>query len=168
MCAGRNFTEMSDGERLAIGATRISACELNHPGGCLGVRLETSSGSIVYATDYEPGLREFDAGLRELARGADLLIADAQYAPEQLAGARKGWGHSSWLDSVRVAQDAGAKNLVLFHHDPDSADKTVDGFLRQARRNFENVWGAAEGMEIAIAGQRVEVHAHEAPLLTPA
>jgi len=35
----------------------------------------------------------------------------------------------------------GAKTLVLFHHDPDSTDRMVDGLLRQARKNFDSVFG---------------------------
>ncbi len=50
-----------------------------------------------------------------------MLIYDAQYSPEQLARTRKGWGHSSWLEGVKIAREAKVRNLVLFHHDPDSS-----------------------------------------------
>ena len=39
---------------------RITARWLNHPQGCLGFRFETPAGTIVYATDNEPGIPEFD------------------------------------------------------------------------------------------------------------
>jgi len=121
----------------------------------LGFRFETPVGTIVYATDNEPGRPELDAALRELAEGADIFINDAQYTPKQLE-AHGGWGHSTWAEGVRIAKDAGVRHLVLFHHDPDSSDKAVDGILREAREAFENTWAAAEGMVMTLDATRME------------
>lgn len=153
MKATRNYTEVSGGDVLTIQGTRVTARWLNHPQGCLGFRFETSAGVVVYATDNEPGDPAYDKNLRELAAGADVFINDAQYTSEQLAGPRKGWGHSSWREGVNIAREVGAKNLVLFHHDPDSTDSVLDGRLREARDTFEGVWMAAEGMVISLDGQ---------------
>ena len=122
MNAKRRFQEVADGDAFFIGENRISTRALNHPQGCLGFRIETPAGMVVYATDNEPGNPELDKSLRELAQGADIFINDAQYTPEQLAGPKRGWGHSSWKEGVKVAREVGAKTLVLFHHDPDSTD----------------------------------------------
>ncbi len=157
MSAAREFSEVSGGERFEINGTRITTRWLNHPQGCLGFRFETSAGTVVYATDNEPGVPKLDQNLRELAEGADVFINDAQYTPEQLAATRKGWGHSSWHEGVKVAQEVGVGNLVLFHHDPDSNDKTVDGILRDARQKFESVWAASEGMVMTLGEERIEV-----------
>ncbi|MFQ5778993.1 MAG: MBL fold metallo-hydrolase, partial [Terriglobia bacterium] len=81
---------------FAVGGARIRTCPLNHPQGALAYRIDYERASLVYATDYEPGIPELDRALRRLARGADVLISDAQYYPEELRGLRKGWGHSSW------------------------------------------------------------------------
>jgi phosphoribosyl 1,2-cyclic phosphodiesterase len=150
MNAKRKFKEVSGGDTFKIGANEITTGWLNHPQGCLGFRIDTSAGSVVYATDNEPGDPKLDQSLRELAAGADIFINDAQYTPEQLASNRKGWGHSSWLDGVRVAKEVGAKTLVLFHHDPDSTDRTVDAILRHAREEFDSVFAACEGMVITL------------------
>jgi hypothetical protein len=111
----------------------------------------------VYATDSEPGNPILDKSLRELAAGADIFINDAQFSPEQLATTRKGWGHSSWLEGVKIADEVGVKNLVLFHHDPDSTDKAVDSILRDARGRFANVWAAAEGMVMTLGQDDLDV-----------
>ena len=160
MTAKKHFAEVSGGESFTIGENKITARHLNHPQGCLGYRIETPGGTIAYATDNEPGDAKLDAELRELAAGADIFINDAQYTPEQLAAARRGWGHSSWREGVKVARDAGAKTLVLFHHDPDSTDRIVDGLLRQAREEFDSVFAASEGMVITLGAADGKFEAH--------
>lgn len=161
MSAARQFREISGDETFEIQGTRVTARWLNHPQGCLGYRLDTAAGTIVYATDNEPGVPELDRSLRQLAEGADIYIHDAQYSPEQIASSRKGWGHSSWLEGVKVARESGAKNLFLFHHDPDSSDKTVDGFLQAARQEFPSTWAATEGMILTLDNKNVEVTLRE-------
>jgi phosphoribosyl 1,2-cyclic phosphodiesterase len=157
MSAPREFTEVSGGDQFDVPGARVTARWLNHPQGCLGFRFETPAGTVAYATDNEPGDPKLDQSLRELAAGADIFINDAQFTPEQLAATRKGWGHSSWLAGAKTAEEAGAKNLVLFHHDPDSTDKIMDGILREARGRFAHVWAAAEGMVMTLCEGNLDV-----------
>ncbi|MBI3405221.1 MAG: MBL fold metallo-hydrolase [Acidobacteria bacterium] len=157
MPAAREFSEVVGGDKFEINGTKITARWLNHPQGCLGFRFETTAGTIVYATDNEPGVPELDRSLLELADGADIFINDSQYTPEELATTRKGWGHSSWLEGVKVCERAKAKNLVLFHHDPDSSDRIVDDLLRDSRERFQNVWGAAEGLVMTLQDGKVNM-----------
>jgi phosphoribosyl 1,2-cyclic phosphodiesterase len=155
MSASREFTEVAGGDSFQVCDTRVITRLLNHPQGCLGFRFETPVGTIVYATDNEPGRPEFDDSLRELAQGADILINDAQFTPAQME-THRGWGHSSWAAGVRLAKEAGVRHLVLFHHDPDSSDKAVDTILRDAREQFENTWAAAEGMVMTLGDGKME------------
>jgi phosphoribosyl 1,2-cyclic phosphodiesterase len=161
MTASRIFHEIGGGDKWEIEGTRITTCSLNHPQGCLGYRLDTAGGSVTYATDNEPGVAECDNNLLELAHQADVLIYDAQYSPEQLATARKGWGHSSWLEGVKIARESKARNLILFHHDPDSSDAAVDGFLSAARQEFPATWAATEGMSVTMSERGVGVTMRE-------
>jgi phosphoribosyl 1,2-cyclic phosphodiesterase len=156
MSAKREFREVAGRDSFAVGDTRVTTRWLNHPQGCLGFRFDTPAGTIVYATDNEPGDPKFDRNLLELAEGADIFINDSQYTPEQLA-THHGWGHSTWLEGVRIAKAAGVRNLLLFHHDPDSTDRIVDGILREARGKFENAWAAAEGMTLTLTGGQMDV-----------
>src|SRR6266699_1036794 len=160
MSAKRKFKEVDGGDSFTVGENKIMARWLNHPQGCLGFRIETPAGIVAYATDNEPGDAKLDGSLRELAAGADIFINDAQFTPEQLETTRKGWGHSSWLEGVKVARQAGAKTLVLFHHDPDSTDRMVDSILRRAREEFDSVFAASEGMVVTLGapGDRVQAH----------
>jgi phosphoribosyl 1,2-cyclic phosphodiesterase len=160
MNAKRKFQEVEGGDSFHIGKNKVTARWLNHPQGCLGFRIETTAGTVVYATDNEPGDAKLEKNLRELANGADIFINDAQFTPEQLATTKKGWGHSSWKEGVHVARESGATTLVLFHHDPDSSDRAVDTILRQAREEFDSVFAASEGMVITLgaAGDQVQAH----------
>ena len=123
---------------------------LNHPQGCLGFRLETQDKVLVYATDNEPGDPVFDKNVRKLAEGADVLIYDAQYLPEEYAAHKQGWGHSHWREAINVVMESGAKELILFHHDPDHTDECIDAVVTQAREYYPKVRAASEGMEILL------------------
>jgi hypothetical protein len=160
MSAKRKFQEVDGGESFTIGENKITTRWLNHPQGCLGFRIETPAGTVAYATDNEPGSAKLDESLRELAANADIFINDAQFTPEQLETTRKGWGHSSWLEGVKTARRAGAKTLVLFHHDPDSTDRKLDSILKQARDEFDSVFSASEGMVITLGAPGEPVQAH--------
>jgi hypothetical protein len=160
MNAKRKFREVEGGESFEIGENKITTRWLNHPQGCLGFRIETPAGTVVYATDNEPGVPPLDKNLRELAADADIFINDAQYAPSQLATTRKGWGHSAWSEGVKVGRESNVKTLVLFHHDPDSTDRIVDQLLRKAREEFDSVFAASEGMVITLGAASEPVQAH--------
>jgi len=160
MTARRKFREVQGDESFRVGDNKVTARWLNHPQGCLGFRIETAAGTVAYATDNEPGDPALDRSLRELAADADIFINDAQFTPAQLASTRKGWGHSTWKEGVKIAREVNAKTLVLFHHDPDSTDRMVDAILRGAREEFDSVFGASEGMVITLgaAGEPVQAH----------
>jgi len=149
MPAERHFREVAESP-LRIGGAVVHFAELNHPQGCVGYRLEADGGVLVLATDTEPGSPVHDRALRDLARGADLFLYDSQYTPEQSEGEKKGWGHGTWEEGVRIAREAGVQRLLLFHHDPDHDDACVDSLVAQARRGFPNTTGAAEGMEFCL------------------
>ena len=88
------------------------------------------------------------------AEGADVLIYDAQYLPEEYAANKRGWGHSHWREAINVIMESGAKELVLFHHDPDHDDRLIDKVVEDARNYYPRVRAAAEGMEVRISAAR--------------
>jgi phosphoribosyl 1,2-cyclic phosphodiesterase len=147
MAAVRKFSEVTEAP-MKIQDFTIQARRINHPQGCLSFRIENNRKVVVYATDNEPGVPPSDRTIRELARGADILIYDSQYTREQLGQEKKGWGHSSWEEGTLISQEAGVKELILFHHDPDSDDPMIDRLQEAARRRFPNCRAAFEGLEI--------------------
>ena len=122
---------------------------MNHPQGAFGYRIESSGAVVVYASDLEHGHAGLDSVLRDYAQGADILIYDAQYTPEEYKN-HQGWGHSTWHQGIRVARDAKVKQLILFHHDPWHDDWFLDDLVREARRHFDNTVGAREGWMVSL------------------
>ena len=148
----------SDPETATVKIYRSHA----HPGGVHVYRIDYHERSLVYATDAE-GYVGGDRKLAAFARGADLLIHDAQYSEEhyrgQIAGlpSTQGYGHSTPQMACELANAAGVRELVLFHHDPNYADETVAGLEVRARTSFPNVCAAYEGLVIHI-GQSMNVY----------
>ena len=71
------------GRRVRRGPTRVTSYRHNHPGGAFTYRIESQGKVLVFCTDIEHG-DGIDPNIVELARGADLLIHDAQYTPDEL------------------------------------------------------------------------------------
>ena len=148
LAAKQDFGAVSAEGDSQAGIT-VRAFPMNHPQGAFGYRFESNGAVIVHASDFEHGHPELDAVLREYARDADILICDSQFTPEEYE-ARKGWGHSTWLECTRIAREAGVKRLVLFHHAPEHNDAAVTEIERQARSHFENTVAAKEGMVLRV------------------
>ena len=158
MPSGIAFEELN-GDSFQIGKIRVSLCRTNHPGVCHGYRLDTSAGSICYVPDHEVGRADSGpeaAAVAQLLHDADLVILDSQYTAEEYRG-REGWGHSAMEDAVRVARDARAKRLQLFHHDPSHDDEFLDQMLQKARRiamgSGMRVESAREGEQVTLAAK---------------
>lgn len=123
---------------------------LRHPnGGVLNFRLERAGKALVMATDVE-GTEGQEGDLVDFARGADLLMHDAQYTDEEYEKFTQGWGHSTWRMAADVAWRAQVGRLVLYHHDPSHDDAAVEAMERQARAKFPRCISACEGLEIRI------------------
>lgn len=143
-------------ERVSVGPRGVEVHGIagQHPDGAFLYRLEHRGHAVVYATDIESNPAS-DAQVIAFARGADVLIYDAQYTPEEYRGlvgrgSKVGWGHSTMLDAARIAREAGVRTLVLFHHDPHQDDAAVVEKERRARAIFEDTVAAREGLVIEL------------------
>ncbi|TFG50361.1 MAG: MBL fold metallo-hydrolase [Gemmatimonadales bacterium] len=133
--------ELRSGDVTRVPGFEVRSFGLSHPGGALGYRITPDGGgpTVAYLTDNELGsggaarvAPDWRESLVQFVRDSTLLIHDAMYTPA-LVTERSGWGHSSALDAVTLAADAGVKQLALFHHDPEHDDGHVDGLLAMAR-----------------------------------
>lgn len=128
--------------------TRVETLLLNHPGGSYGYKWTRNGKSIVVCTDVEHS-NGIDERVVEFARGADLLVHEGQYTPEELK-TRAGWGHSSYLQAIEVAQRAEVKQLAITHHDPDHNDDFLRAMEKQCQDIFPDSVLAREGMEFSV------------------
>ena len=117
--------------------------------GCLVSRIEYGGRSLVFATDVENPLHN-DRQLIEFARGADVLIHDAQYTEDAYAASKRGFGHSTPQMATAVARAAGVKQLILFHHDPEYDDALLEQVEQAARGEFSGILLAREGLELSL------------------
>ena len=89
----------------------------------------------------------------DLARDADLLVHDAQYTVDEF-WSRVSFGHSAADYAVRLGIKAGARRLLLFHHDPfhddDALDRIVAHCQTLARGTDLQVEGAIEGSTVEL------------------
>jgi phosphoribosyl 1,2-cyclic phosphodiesterase len=144
-------------EPWRIGGVEITPSLVLHNGPTLGYRLRENGASCCYLPDHEPGLGgdlkraapEWISG-HELARGASLLIHDAQYSDREYEKHR-GWGHSSFTDALTFAKRSEAEHVVLFHHDPDHDDARVDEIGAEARQEWAAL-GNGASIEMAREG----------------
>jgi ribonuclease BN (tRNA processing enzyme) len=146
------FLGIQEGPRTVEGFDVI-AQEIPHKGGlAYGYRVTGDGATIAYLSDHSPiafgpgpdGLGAYHPAAVALARSADLLIHDAQLTQAEFA-TRAPFGHSAVEYAVGLARTAGAKRLMLFHHDPARTDDQVDAIVAAQRGNPIPVEAAAEG-----------------------
>ncbi len=127
----------------------VRTMPLSHPGGSTGYRVDYAGRSAAYLTDVELGNGPFDEGAMVLAKGAGALIVDATYTDKEIP-AHIGWGHSSWQQVVRFANEAGAGKLCLFHHDPNHDDAFMDAMAAAADKARPGTLVAREGLAVEL------------------
>ena len=71
------------------------------------------------------GWGEYHSQALELATSTDALVHDAQLMAEELEAADF-FGHAAAEYAVELARCAGARRVVLFHHQPDRTDNALD------------------------------------------
>ena len=178
LAATVNYTNLPEGKfDLGDGITLLTTY-LNHPLLCLAYRFECDGLKICTAYDTEPFQNPFCADpddpesteamvlegaraaeesnqrLEAFVQGVDVLIHDAQYTLAEYEANNIGWGHTAIEDAIALAERAGVKQLILFHHDPQRSDDELDEFQERYGRGRAGsgltVGFASEGMEIEI------------------
>jgi ribonuclease BN (tRNA processing enzyme) len=147
--AKKTFRKIPAGS-FRIGGIQISHCLLNHPQGALAFKFQNRQRSVVLATDTEHPETGIDENLAAFASGTDYFIYDAMLTPSEYRAGRKGWGHSTWAEGVRIAKRAGVGHLVLSHFNPVHSDRKIDSILTQTKRKFSSSLAAREGLKITL------------------
>jgi phosphoribosyl 1,2-cyclic phosphodiesterase len=143
---------------IVIGDAKVKVRDVPHIGSTNGYRVEMGGAVVAYISDHQQpmdGSFKVPESVLELCDGADLVIHDAQYMPDEFEE-KKHWGHCTVDFAVQVAKESGAKALSLFHHDPGHGDDAVDRLLDRAmaRRNGSGfpseIMAASEGLTVSL------------------
>src|SRR3984885_14082200 len=158
LAATIEFVENEPGMSDEVCGLTVSAIKQNHAGDSYGYRFTQDSKTVVYSTDCEHKFDVLDVTYPFVAfyRNADLLIFDSMYSLADSMSVKEDWGHSSNMVAVELAQMAGVKHLVLYHHEPMYDDRTIETVLGETRRYEEisrtgaplTVSSAYDGLEI--------------------
>jgi len=156
MGASIEIVALAPGVSRDILGCRVTAAVNPHGrSGAMAFRIEEADRSVVYASDAGYGAAGPSAEAQALYRGADLLIHDSTYTPEDRAR-YPGRGLASVDEAVAAALAANARQLALFHYDQDYSDADVDQLVERARRTIAKaqsplqLHAAAEGTTISV------------------
>ena len=150
MRANIRFEDFDAGESFDLYPdVRVRTAPLNHPNRATGYRIDYAGKSVCYVTDTEHVPGEFDNNILGLIDGADLVIYDSTYTEEEFV-TKIGWGHSTWNEGVRLCKEAGAKQLAIFHHEPDHNDNFMMKIDEEAKREWPQAFVAREGSVIML------------------
>ena len=183
--AGISFREMADSARFEIAEVKVTCARLNHPYVATAYRLSVDGASVAYVSDTAPfsdilfenqyiaqppplraalpeadrtKLRAMRDGVVRLCEGADLVIYDTMFTPDDYLRIPH-YGHSRPSDALDVCREAGARRLALFHHAPERSDVEVDAILAETRAQALgaglplDITAAYEGLDIALGAQ---------------
>ena len=120
-----------------IGSVQVVPIALSHPNGGSGYKFIEDGNTFVFLTDNElgfthPGGRTFEE-YQAFCADADLLFHDAEYTPREYQFYID-WGHSVYTDALRLALEAGVKQLGLFHLNQERTDAEMDRIVQKCRR----------------------------------
>ena len=176
--ASIEYIDLTEGRYDLGGGVTLITKYLNHPLLALGYRIEFEDKAICTAYDTEPfynvfctdpddpsydeflaaegeqAARDENQRMEEFFMDADLLIHDGQYTREEYENGKRGWGHSSIEDVIKVAGRAKVGRLAICHHDPLRTDSQLDRFSQQYCRDntagIKEIFFAREGQEIIL------------------
>jgi phosphoribosyl 1,2-cyclic phosphodiesterase len=132
----------------------IHTASLNHPGGCIGYRVEWEGRAIAVISDTEHEAGKLDSAILGLIENADLVIYDCTYTEEEMKR-KRGYGHSTWQQGVKLCKAAGAQRLALFHHDPARTDAQLEVIEQQAIEALPGSFAARDGQTLDILRRTV-------------
>jgi ribonuclease BN (tRNA processing enzyme) len=156
----KNFSAKFDVRATQLGvpfeAQGLIVTAREHPHGAttaLAFRIEEAGRSFVYASDVGYPETGPTPDAIEFYRGADVLLHDTTYRPEDQA-TRRNRGFSSYEEAIAAAKAAEVGRLVTFHYDQDYSDDDVDAIVAACKLALDphgiTVTPAREGDELEI------------------
>ena len=140
--------------------TEVAAYRVRHAAHTYGYRIGAGDAAVAYIPDNElvgasypvdgPGWYE---GLLGFLAGVDVLFHDAMFTEAEYPKV-EGWGHSTFEQAVKLAEDAGVSRLYFFHHAPERTDTELLAILDRMR---EAVDRRGSGLQLGVAAEGEEL-----------
>ncbi len=152
-----NFDKVCS-KTMSFAGLKVKTIPLSHPNGGFGYLIQEGGKSVAFLPDNELTLKHPDGksfnDYAKFVQDADVLIHDAEYTEKEYNAFSKGFGHSIFLDTVKLGLQAKVKKLVLWHINQDRGDQAVDALLAEARQAVVNA-GSSMAVEMAYAGLEI-------------
>jgi ribonuclease BN (tRNA processing enzyme) len=146
-----SFTALQPG-RIEVGGFGVTAAEVAHKGGrTYGYRIDDLTGSVAYLPDHGP-VQGCTDEVRAMIKGVDVLVHDAQFLESERSTADL-FGHATVDEAIRLATEANAGTLVLFHHGPGRTDAQLDAIASEIE--------APLNVQVAVEGQLIEIQPNQ-------
>ncbi len=115
---------------LALGNLIVDYIPLNHhihgqelvASDVYSYRFKAGRSSLVLASDHDAHPSPLNDAFVEFAKGADILVHDAQYTEKDVL---VGWGHSTVTQALDNARRIDSRLCLLTHHDPERDDADI-------------------------------------------
>ena len=135
-----------------IGSVSVIPIPISHPNSGSGYKFIENDNNFVFLTDNElgyvhPNGLPFEA-YRDFCEGAELLIHDAEYTPEEYRTTIE-WGHSVYTDVLKLAVQAGVKRLGLFHTNQERTDSQMDVIVADCNQRLRDQGSAISCFAVA-------------------
>lgn len=151
MGAHIEITAVAAGVAFEVLGCKVCAVANPHGAdGAMAFRIEEAGRSVVYASDAGYPTGGPSAAALALYHGADLLIHDSTYTPEDRARYPQR-GLASVTEAVNAAARARVRKLALFHYDQDYTDSDID--LMMERGHQDLAADASESVELVAASE---------------
>ena len=112
----------------------------NHPNSAKEFIIRYGDRKLVVMFDNEKS----DSLDLSLIKDADLLLYDGMYTDE-IYPKKKGYGHSTYQEGVKLAVKAAPNRLIITHHDPINEDTVLNRFEKEARITYPSTDFARSG-----------------------
>ena len=108
----------------------INSIKLNHPGNSFGYSIMDNKKKICYLLDNE-FIDNQEKKLINFCDNSHTVIWDGMYLDSELYD-KKGWGHSTVEQGLKLANKIDVKNFLISHHAPTREDNEI----KKIEKNF--------------------------------
>ena len=142
------------GTMFNVGCFNLHPFEAAHPDNSYNFHITDGKHTVAYLVDCEVAALDPAAyqKLIDICKDVDVIVLDASYSPEDYE-TKKGWGHSTYEDGVKLAHEANCKRILFTHYSPEYSNAEIDRWRHDLESRYpgnDKFLFAKEGMELIL------------------